>query len=76
MAKIEQVNSYKYLGSVVESKGNVDEDLNKGIHAAKGVYYALARKFLHRMETKLATYKSMYLPVLLNRRGRRRIGHC
>lgn len=66
--RLEQVNSYRYLGTVTDKKGNIDEKLNKKIYAVKRVYYALAKKFFDHQEitktTELAIHKSIYLSVL------------
>lgn len=67
---IEQVNSYKYLGSIVDSRGKSEEELNSRIQAANRVYYALQNKFLKHKEitekTKISIYKAIYLPILLH----------
>lgn len=67
---IEQVQAYKYLGSVINSRGNSEDELMARIKAANRLYAALRRKFLdHKeitQETKISIFKSMYLPVLLH----------
>lgn len=49
--------------------GKVDEELNKRINAVNRAYYALVKKFREQKEssrkTKVAIYKSIYLPKLL-----------
>lgn len=67
---IEQVSKYKYLGTTINSKGNLDDELNERIQTANRVYYSLQKKFLGHKQisqtTKISVYKTVYLPILLH----------
>lgn len=67
---IDQVERYKYLGSVINNRGSSEGELKARIQSANRLYAALRRKFLDHKQitrrTKISIFKSMYLPVLLH----------
>lgn len=65
---LQQVENFKYLGSVLDCKGTMDADINERISATAKLYYQLQRGFIQKREisrkTKLAVFRSVYIPTL------------
>jgi hypothetical protein len=65
---LEQVNSFKYLGSIVNKEGKMEEEINARIKAAVRLFHGIKQAFLNKKEiskqTKIAVYKSTYVPTL------------
>lgn len=66
---IEQVQSFKYLGSIIEDKGGFEEEINNRIQSTTRAYHAINKVILNNKkiskETKMTVYKTIYQPVLL-----------
>jgi hypothetical protein len=83
--KIIQTNSYKYLGTVINNKGDIEDDLNNRMENTGKLFQALNRGFLNNKEistkTKMTIYKTIYRPTvtygaenwILNKRHQSRI---
>lgn len=65
---IEQVDSFQYLGIILDQEGRQDTELNNRIKNANRVYYALSKCLINKKEvssqTKMKVYKSIYRPIL------------
>lgn len=82
---IEQVNTIKYLGVVIDNKGQCETETNERMAAAGKLYNTLSRSFISKKEvsktTKTIVYKTLFRPVLtfgseswvLNKRQKQRI---
>lgn len=68
--QIEQVESYKYLGNIIERKGNCEEEINTRIQAALKVYFAMRNIIINNKHitkrAKMTVYKTIYQPIILN----------
>lgn len=66
--KLEQVSSFKYLGSIFESTGGNEKDVDSRIKATVSTFYALKNTLINKKEisknTKIKIYKTIYLPTL------------
>ena len=66
---VEQVNEFKYLGCVLDSKGKHEIEVNERINAAAKLYHALNKSFISKKEvssqTKIKVFKTIFRPVLL-----------
>lgn len=66
--RLQQVDNFKYLGSVVNKDGKIDQELNSRITAASCLFNSIKWIFLNKREvakqTKIAVYKSTYVPTL------------
>ena len=67
--EIKQVNNFKYLGSVITEKHNIDEEVHNRINKAASAYGRLRnRVFLNdnlRLDTKIAVYTAVCITTLL-----------
>nr|CAH7739892.1 unnamed protein product [Callosobruchus chinensis] len=67
--KLEDVDTFKYLGTVIDSTGREDQNLGERISGAGKLFWALNRSCFSKRElsikTKLKVYKTLVLPVLL-----------
>lgn len=66
--KIEQVNTFQYLGVEIDGKGTQETEINNRVEKAIKLYYTMSNKFLNTKEisqqTKLRVFKSIYRPIL------------
>lgn len=66
---LKQVNTFRYLGSTITSKCDLDAEINSRIGAAAAVFGKLDRKVFSSHDLKLATkidiYRAVVLPSLL-----------
>lgn len=66
--KIEQVNSFKYLGVHIQNDGNMETEINNRINKTIQIYHQMKNKFIGRKEvdnaTKMIVYKTIYRPTL------------
>ena len=66
--KMEEVNEFKYLGSIVTVDGDVEKEINTRIGIAAAAFRALDniwRSSAYKIQTKLNIYKSNVRSVLL-----------
>eukprot|EP00922_Rhytidocystis_sp_ex-Travisia-forbesii_P004094 GHVS01005958.1.p1 GENE.GHVS01005958.1~~GHVS01005958.1.p1 ORF type:complete len:414 (+),score=32.94 GHVS01005958.1:49-1290(+) len=67
--QLQEVEHFKYLGSIVARGGSLDEEIAQRTAAASRTFYAFARKVWHNrslsLQTKIMFYKAAILPVLL-----------
>lgn len=65
---LEQVDSFQYLGIILDQKGRQDTELNNRIKKANRAYYAMSKCLINKKEvspqTKMKVYKSIYRPIL------------
>lgn len=83
--ELEQVETYQYLGIVIEANGDNHVEINNRIQKANNVYYAMNKGFINKKEisseTKMTVFKTIYRPILtygceswvLNQRQRSKI---
>jgi hypothetical protein len=66
--KLEQVESFKYLGANISQNRRIDLEVNNRISAAGPLYHAISGGFTGKREvskkTKLTVYQTVYLPTL------------
>lgn len=66
--RIEQVDSFQYLGVSLEETGNNEKEIADRIAKTNNIYYAMSKGFTNRREisrkTKMKVFKSIYVPVL------------
>lgn len=66
--RIEQVKSFKYLGTMIDRTGRQDAEINERIEKTIRLYYAMNQKFIKKKEitkqTKIKIYNTIYRPVL------------
>ncbi|CAK1603721.1 unnamed protein product [Parnassius mnemosyne] len=66
---LKQINTFRYLGSTITSKCDLDAEINSRIGAAAAVFGKLDRKVFGSHDLKLATkigiYKAVVLPNIL-----------
>lgn len=67
--QMEQVEDFKYLGTVIEAKGNNNLEVDSRIDSALKVYHSLRTSVINKKEisrkTKLTVYKTILRPVLM-----------
>ena len=64
--KIGVTERYKYLGSIINSRGTQSDDINNRLHGTSGLFYVLNnRKFLRNGNISRATKIKIYLLTLL-----------
>ena len=67
--QLENVEQYKYLGTIFTSNGKISEEIKQRIKQATNVYYSINRTIIGKQEvstkTKLQVYNSIYKPILL-----------
>lgn len=67
--KIEQVNTYKYLGVTIDREGNMKEEIDERISNAARLYHNLSHTFIGKKEisrkTKMTVYKTVFRPILI-----------
>ena len=39
--KMEQVNTYQYLGTIISSTGSLEDEINNRVNKANGIYYRI-----------------------------------
>ena len=64
-ATVEVVSDFRYLGAVVESKGEIMEDVEKSIARASKAFGALCRPVFRNSTLSLATKRMVYRAVVL-----------
>jgi hypothetical protein len=66
-ATLEQVATFKYLGTVIIRGGRIDEEINTRIASTGNLYNMVNNNFINKNEvskkTKLTVYKTTYLPT-------------
>ncbi|KAI5747504.1 hypothetical protein M8J77_015356 [Diaphorina citri] len=66
--KVEQVSTFKYLGSVISEDGTIDAEINGRVAAATRCYYSMSRGFINKREvskrTKVTVFKTVFRPTL------------
>lgn len=66
--KLEQVDTFQYLGIMLEEKGDLNMEINNRIEKTNKLYYAMNKGFLSKREigreTKMKVFKTIYRPVL------------
>lgn len=66
--RMEQVETFKYLGVKVHKDGRNDAEINGRIESALKMYYALGKTFIRKKEvskkTKMTVYKTIFIPTL------------
>lgn len=66
---IKQVSVFKYLGSKISEKGELEPEIEGRVTSATKLYYALNNSFIKKKEvsikTKIRIFKTIYEPVLL-----------
>ena len=66
---LEQVNSYKYLGVMIESNCSLKEEITQRIGKATKVYAQLGQSFISKRElttkTKMSIFNAIYCPTLI-----------
>lgn len=66
--KLEQVNTFQYLGVTIDDNGTQETDINKRIEKTLRLYYAMNKKFINKKEvsrkTKMNVFKTIYRPIL------------
>lgn len=66
---LEQVESYEYLGTIIQQNGKIKEEILNRTRKASNIYYQLSGTIFGKKEiaqkTKLQVYKSVIEPVLL-----------
>lgn len=67
--EIEQVDSYKYLGSIIESNGRIDKEINERMGKAGRIYNTMKTTFLGKREIpkniKIEVIKKVVRPTIL-----------
>ncbi|CAH1999213.1 unnamed protein product [Acanthoscelides obtectus] len=58
--KLQQVHSFKYLGSVLEPNGRNEIEISERIGKANNLYYAMSKGFVNKKEV----YNTIYRPIL------------
>nr|CAH7716818.1 unnamed protein product [Callosobruchus chinensis] len=68
-SQLEDVETFRYLGTVIDSSGREEHNLSERISAAGKLYWALKDSCFGKKEvsigTKLKVYKTIVIPVLL-----------
>lgn len=59
--KLEQVETFKYLGTIIDSKGNVEIDIDNRIKAASNMFAAIKKSFINKKEISAKTKLTVYL---------------
>jgi hypothetical protein len=66
---LEQGESFKYVGVIINENGKTEEEINTRMLNARKLYHAINKGFLGKKEisqkTKMAIYSSTYIPTLL-----------
>lgn len=66
--EIEQVDSFKYLGTIIDSKGSQEKEINARIESASRVFHSLKNVLIGKKEVsrkaKMSIYKTVFLPTL------------
>ena len=66
---MEQVENFEYLGTIINSKGKIDMEINHRINKANQIYYQINQTLIGKKEinnvTKMRIYNTVYLPTLL-----------
>lgn len=65
---LEQVDSFKYLGVIIDREGNMEEEIQERIQNATKLYHSLNKAFINKKEisskTKLTVHKTIFRPIL------------
>jgi len=68
--QLEQVDTFKYLGSIVNNENTIEEKIKERIAAGNKVLYAdkkmMFSKLLTRSFIKVHIYRSLIRPVIMN----------
>ena len=66
--RIEQVQTFQYLGIMIEETGKIDMEIAERIKKTNNLYYTLNKGFINKKEisrqTKMKVYKTIYRPIL------------
>lgn len=67
--EIEQVESFIYLGSALNNRGSLENEINNRIRAANKSYFAINKIILNNKQiskkTKMTLYKTVFRPTLI-----------
>src|SRR6185436_1185371 len=66
--KVEQIETFTYLGSTINDRGSIENEINKRIQAANRSYYTLNTIINNKQvtkKTKTTLYKTIYRPTLI-----------
>jgi hypothetical protein len=65
---LEQVTNFKYLGTIIESSGKQEIDINERIQKTTKTYHMMRQNFIKKKEiskkTKMTVFKTIYRPIL------------
>jgi hypothetical protein len=65
---LEQVQEFKYLGTIISEDGKLKNEINSQIFAVGRMFHSIKNKFLRKQEvteeTKMVVYKTIYFPAL------------
>ena len=68
-AALRNVEDFRYLGSILNSKGNIDDEIHRRLGLASASFGQLSARVFHsrdlKLSTKVAVYKAVCLSVLL-----------
>ncbi|KAF6215611.1 hypothetical protein GE061_010367 [Apolygus lucorum] len=66
--RLEQVDSFKYLGATIRQDGSIDQEIGDRIAATGRLYHGINRGFIGKREvskpTKMVVFKTIYTPTL------------
>lgn len=66
---VNQTTDFRYLGTVLNSQGDYEPDINNRINNANKLYHAINWPFIRKkevsLETKIKIFNSVYVPVLI-----------
>lgn len=67
--KIEETNQIKYLGAIMDVKGNLEKEISNRIRKVTAMYWALYNSFFNKREvskrTKTKIHESVLVPMLI-----------
>ena len=67
--QVEQVSNIRYLGTIIDEKGDYAGEINSRIASTTNLYHMMKNEFIGKREisvkTKTTVYKAIYLPTLL-----------
>lgn len=67
---IDQVENYKYLGTIIQNTGSYEEEINARLQATSKVYHAINKTIINNKQldknTKMTVFKTVYQPILIH----------